>query len=495
MNPFKSTVAPLERLNKIIDNFNFRNASIFLIILGISIRLFHFLLNRSLWLDEAMLSNNIINRNYLQLLQPLDERQIAPVGFLMVQKFMISTFGVSEYSLRAFPTLAGILSIILFYFLFRKIAGEKVACAGLLFFIFGKFLYYHSTEAKQYYMDVFAYIIAFYYLYFKTPDFRSLKSIISKGVIGAVLIWFSHCTVFFLVSIGFAIMIEIIHSGKFKSAAGFLLMCFIWIISFGINYYFFLFNHSSQSIQESAFITEGYLPPEGPLKDTLLWLFPLLKQSVTYPVSISSALPLIILICFGIWYILKNKEYRLLTLALPFLIHIILSLLYIYPFGGRFNLYIGTLFILYITLGLKAVAVEVRLIGIPIALLTLFLNIFDPAKTSFRPVEFEEMKPALKYIQDHKNENDIVYIHFASMPSFRFYKDKYPLGNSEIIPGSGFDNDFNLISTKDRVWLLLTHFDDSEKFYIMEKCSSSGTLMEQFDYGGALTLLYSFAEK
>jgi hypothetical protein len=489
----------LEKLNEKIDNFNFRIVSISLIILGISIRIYHFLLNRSLWLDEAMLSNNIVNRDYLQLLQPLDERQIAPIGFLMVQKFLVNTFGVSEYSLRAFPTLAGIISIIFFYLLFRKIAGEKIACAGLLFFIFGKLLIYHSTEAKQYYMDVFVYILAFYYLYFKTPDFRSLKSIISTGLGGAVLIWFSHCTIFFLASIGFALAVEIIYSRKFKSIAGFLTMCSIWIISFGINFYFFLFNHSSQTIQESAFMAAGYLPPEGPLKDVLLWFFPLLKKSVTYPFNISSLLPLVLLICLGIWYVFKNKKYRFLTLALPFLIHIILSFLYIYPFGGRFNLYLGTIIILFIVLGLKAMALRVKVIGMSIAIFALLLIIYQPARYSFVPVEFEEMKPALKYIQEHRNENDVIYIHFPSLPSYRFYKDKYPLGESVIFEGSpglpGFDRDFESIINYDIVWLMLTHFDDSEKSYIMEKCNREGKLIEQYEYGGALTLLYSFADK
>ena len=481
-----------------LDELRFRILAIFLITLGISIRLYHFIMNRSIWLDEAMLSNNIINRSYIQLLQPLDERQIAPIGFLMVQKFFISTFGVSEYSLRAFPLIAGILSIILFYFLLRKIGGERFACAGLLFFIFGKLLIYHSTEAKQYYMDVFVFIISYYYLHLKTTDFNSLKSVICKGLLGAILIWFSHCTVFFLASIGIILAIEILFHRNFSSVSGFMIMVVLWLGSFGINYYFFLSNHSSQSIQESAFMVAGYLPPEGSLAGKIGWLMPLLKQSVTYPLNIDSLYPLLILISIGLWFVIVTKEYRLLALILPFLIHILLSFLYIYPFGGRFNLYFGAAAILFISLGLKAVAVKLKMFGLLIALIIITFLIYNPAKYSFKTVEFEEMKSALRYIQEHKNDNDLLYIHFASMPAYRFYKETFPLKNLEIIEGSvaydGFERDFHLVSGKERVWVLLTHFDESDRKRIMEKSKGKGQLLEQYEYNGALTLLYSFAE-
>jgi len=487
-----------EVISKRIDGIIFKIISISLIVLGITIRLHHFIMNRSIWLDEAMLSNNIINRSYIQLLQPLDDRQIAPIGFLMVQKFFISTFGVSEYSLRAFPTFAGILSIILFYFLLKKIGGEKLACTGLLFFIFGKLLIYHSTEAKQYYMDVFVFMLSFYFLYFKTTDFNSIKAVICRGFIGAILIWFSHCAVFFLFSIGLVLALEIFLYRKSSFIKGFIIMIVLWLVSFFINYYFFLSNHSSQSIQESAFMIAGNLPPEGSLFSKLAWLVPFLKLSVTYPLNIDTLNLLLILMSIGCWFVIVTKEYRFLALILPFLIHIILSFLNIYPFGGRFNLYIAITVIIFISLGLKAIAVKVKMIGLPIALIIITHINYDPARFSFETVEFEEMKPALRFIEEHKIDNDVVYIHYASLPAYRFYKGTSPLTNSEIIEGTvahdGFERDFHLISGKKRVWVLLTHFNDTDRKSIMEKSNSSGKLLEQYEYRGALTLLYTFAE-
>lgn len=490
----------IEQLNNRINKFDFRTYSLLLIVLGIGLRLYHLLLNRSLWLDEATLSNNIVSRDYLQLLNPLDYKQIAPVGFLIIQKFLISTFGVNEYALRALPALAGIFSIIIFYFLLKNIGGEKLAFTGLLFFIFGKFLIYHSTEAKQYSSDVFAYLLAFYLLYFKSIDYKSFCSVVSKGLIGAIIIWFSHCSVIFLASIGIALAVEILYYRRYNSIGGYLIMCFIWLISFGLNYFFFLFNHASREAQEISFVSAGYLPPAGTIKDGILWLLPELQKSLTYPIGITYfPFLLTLLFCTGFWYVVKYRQYRLLALALPILIHIILSFYYLYPFGGRFILYNSTFFIIYIVLGIKVIATRVKVVGIPIAGLVLFLAILNPAAHSRTPIRFEEIKSSLKYLQTHKNDNDVIYIQYNSIPAYKFYQDKFPLINSEIINGSssnaGFDKDFEYFKNFKRVWLILTHFNDADKNYIFEKCNSSGKIVEQYEYGGAVTILYSFGDK
>lgn len=77
-------------------------------------QLSQYLYNRSLWADEAVLALNIVNRSYLELLQPLDYDQAAPIGFLIVEKFAVQLFGDNEYSLRLFPLLSGIISLLLF---------------------------------------------------------------------------------------------------------------------------------------------------------------------------------------------------------------------------------------------------------------------------------------------------------------------------------------------------------------------------------------------
>ncbi len=56
-------------------------------LLGISLAIYQFFYNRSLWNDEAALALNIIDKSFSQLLQPLDYKQVAPIAYLFVEKF------------------------------------------------------------------------------------------------------------------------------------------------------------------------------------------------------------------------------------------------------------------------------------------------------------------------------------------------------------------------------------------------------------------------
>ena len=58
------------------------------ILLGILLRLRQYVEARPLWLDEAMLSLNILTRSFQGLLQPLDQDQTAPVPFLWGEKLL-----------------------------------------------------------------------------------------------------------------------------------------------------------------------------------------------------------------------------------------------------------------------------------------------------------------------------------------------------------------------------------------------------------------------
>lgn len=81
-------------------------------LLGISLAIYQFFYNRSLWNDEAALALNIIDKSFSQLLQPLDYKQVAPIAYLFVEKFLTLLMGKSEYALRIFSLVAFILSIL-----------------------------------------------------------------------------------------------------------------------------------------------------------------------------------------------------------------------------------------------------------------------------------------------------------------------------------------------------------------------------------------------
>ncbi len=122
--------------------------------LGILVRAIRYLLDFPLWPDEAYLAHNFLDRNYLELLKPLDFGQVAPLLYLWIQKAAVTVGGFSEYSLRLFAFAGSIASL----FLFRQLATRLLQGLARLLAI-GTFavaypLVRYAAEAKPYGSDM-----------------------------------------------------------------------------------------------------------------------------------------------------------------------------------------------------------------------------------------------------------------------------------------------------------------------------------------------------
>ena len=114
--------------------FNWPILPYLIIAFGVAMRFIQYLSNRSIWADEAVLALNIVNRSYLELMQPLDYDQGAPIGFLFLEKLAIQILGNNEYALRLFPFICGIGSLFLFYELGKKLISKSAIIISLLLF-------------------------------------------------------------------------------------------------------------------------------------------------------------------------------------------------------------------------------------------------------------------------------------------------------------------------------------------------------------------------
>ena len=71
---------------KSIKAIRWNNLNLLVFAVGIILPCIQYIFNRSLWLDEATLSLNIVGKSALELLHPLDYLQVAPVLFLEISK-------------------------------------------------------------------------------------------------------------------------------------------------------------------------------------------------------------------------------------------------------------------------------------------------------------------------------------------------------------------------------------------------------------------------
>lgn len=125
----------------------------FVLLLGTFLRLFEYFRNRPLWLDETMLALGIGRHGYAGLLGPLDYDQTAPPLFLWGLKTVSLLGGMSEYTLRLLPLLAGLALPWVVWRVVRALGGPVAGLiAATLAALSGPLIYY-SAEAKPYSLD------------------------------------------------------------------------------------------------------------------------------------------------------------------------------------------------------------------------------------------------------------------------------------------------------------------------------------------------------
>src|SRR5690242_14202841 len=90
-----------------------RGAAAAAVLVGIALRLWQLLSFPAVWVDEAALVRNVLDRDAASLLAPLDYGQVAPPGLLVGAKLATALLGDSEIALRLLPFAAGIAAVVL----------------------------------------------------------------------------------------------------------------------------------------------------------------------------------------------------------------------------------------------------------------------------------------------------------------------------------------------------------------------------------------------
>jgi 4-amino-4-deoxy-L-arabinose transferase-like glycosyltransferase len=126
-----------------------------LLAIGIGLRIWQYAADMSFWFDELSVARNIHERSLGVLLsQPLDYVQVAPVGFLALEKISTVVLGPSDLALRVVPLLCGIAALFLFWRLATRMLAPRAATIALALFAIGPVFIRYAAEVKQYGVDV-----------------------------------------------------------------------------------------------------------------------------------------------------------------------------------------------------------------------------------------------------------------------------------------------------------------------------------------------------
>jgi hypothetical protein len=439
-----------------------------IVLVAIFFRLRLYFFNRVLWLDELLLTHNLIEKDFGDFFSSLNYGQSAPIFFLVIEKSLNLIQPRSEYLLRLFPLICGLAAVILFGFLARMVHPRA------FIFLLGAFALtyrpvYYASEVKQYSSDIFIAILLMWLGVWFMKDLTH-KKILLLGLIGAVSIWLSHPAIFTLAGIGISLIISAFVRREYKSVVWLGVIGIIWLAVFGLQYKLTM-THLTENAHLFEYWDSGFMP--SPPWSDWNWFLTSWNKFLQYcGYSQSLAFFLTATYILGI-VIAVNINWRLsLMLIIPFLITLIASYFHAYPFSRRLILFLlpgiilGAGFTLewLISLFPKYTKYWISFLRLVLAVLLVIIPIINTWKIIDHPVNRENVLPYIKYLARNRKANDKIYLYYPAQHAFFYYGDQYGIAKEDYFIGTKswadpkkYNIDIDQLRGNKRVWFFFVH--------------------------------------
>jgi len=481
------------------------------VLVGAGLRIRAYLANRSLWLDEAMLAINVLRRSFVELLQPLDHHQAAPVGFLWLEKTATICFGPGEMALRLVPLVASLASLPLFLMLARRMLDARGAVIAIGLFAIAQPLVYFASEAKQYSLDVFFAIAILLSAVRFHQDALGIGRAALLVCVGIAATWFSHPAIFVLAGAGATLFVVNFRKDPLRAW----IMGWIgaaWLVSFAIGYWLFM-RPIANDPHMANYWQKAFLPSPTPsittLQTYLKSFFALFADTLELTVAGLSAAAFV-LGCAAMLQCAKSRAVGWLVLT-PVGFLAAAALMKRYPLDGRLILFITPMLFLLIAAGVES-AWKFKIgkvsVGLMLLIMLSIMPVFKAVQTLKFPRQRQEIRPVLEHVSDHAQAGDVVYLYEGSHRAFEYYSlvsDRYVPKQVTLIHGKRFQNDWRAyrqdldqIDGKGRVWVVFSHVHEwselNEERLLVHWLDQMGRRQEELATRGASVYLYDLRD-
>jgi hypothetical protein len=510
---------------------------------GILLRIAQYLANRSIWHDEALLALNFFDLPLTDLVKPLEFGQAAPIGFLLTEEVVARFFGFSEYALRLFPLICGLVAIPLFVWLARRILSSLAVPVAILLFVVADGLIYYASEVKPYETDVAAAVGLLAAGVLITDDTRRLSrtTTLVIGFCGIALIALSFPAVLILASVAAAFAASLAANwSRTRLRAPESVVLVSWgLTSIGIT----IFGLTrGRSIREAFEHGSGrFLGVSG--SSSPLHTVNTLGTNIAQAIGFSQDAPYtqimkLALVCavVGAAILLRRNWVHLTMLVLPIVFLLAASAAHAYPISERTTLFLVPSIILLIAEGIGQLVLWVPSRARVLAAITLVALVAGgpvllAAKRLVHPRTHEEIKPVLRFVRDHWRPGDALYVHWGAQYALLYYDEceclrlsaqgghtpLWPLKPARSATEKGqaalpespnvmlgrylgnnagpYIQDLNRVRDHRRVWFLYTHLISTREQALVEntllrRLSSFGERINGIDRTGAHAYLY-----
>ena len=463
-------------------------------VIAIVLRCIHYFGRSSMWLDELASAFNISERSFYQLAtETLNFNQVAPLGFLWLQKLSTVIFGVNDHAFRFFPFVLSLIAIGLFLAICKNfLKGIPLLGAYTLFGLSVAMVFY-GGESKQYSGDVTT------ALFLVWSGLRLIRGKVKLSLVwiialaGSLLIFCSMPSVVIAPFVLLWVLVRMIKGHTELPRMHFAIVAISWAFACLLLTYYAKFIISTDTQQAmSDYWSRGFAPISS-AGDFIQWIVMKIQKELSFSLAWLAAdiIPQLGYIAWAIFilsipgtiFLLKQHGTLATVLLSPIIIALSLSIMRLLPFDGRVSIY--ATWPLLITgmagvVALKQWAPKIFLPGISTAialLVSLPIGLLLVAAPPLHPpYNGQSAQPVLKELRKQMQPDDILYVYFKSKYAIRFYGPKE--GITKYVPGRGYSTvepilrDLDSLRGNKRVWFFFSQwtprqpYPDSIKSYL-----------------------------
>jgi len=310
---------------------------------GLLLRVLEYTDNRQLYMDEGFILENFTESPIWDLHTVLKHDQLAPPGFLILERIMVRLPFPVIPSARFIPFVAALAAMFYFPKVARRYLDPRAVPLATALFALGDYSIYYASEIKQYSVEVALALMALGLAARDEDESREeyRKRFTVLAVFGIVAVWFSFPLVFSLAGIGLAGLATQIHRKDWKHAGLWAAIGLAWLVSFGG-----CFLVSDRIVTKAPFLRVWWdfaflrIPPHSMAEAVgVFWQFVNVVVDPTGVVTpaphvwtglLGSALGLI-----GLAALTKRSPSKALIVAAPIVFAAAAAALKHYPFHGR----------------------------------------------------------------------------------------------------------------------------------------------------------------
>jgi hypothetical protein len=241
-----------------------------------------------------------------------------------------------------------------------------------------------------------------------------------------------------------------------------------WILAFAVDYFFFIYQHPSQSYMVEYW-KDYFLSTNIFSSDFWIFLFNSFKNIFEYLLRFGKlSVFALMLYLVGLYSLINQRNYRFLILLIsPIIIHLLLSMLKLYPFINRLILYQIPLYYITISIGIFSILrlllkqKYIEYFSYYILLIFIFFSSFQLYRNF--PQEHEEIKKSIVFFNANKNLREPIYIYYGASPAFKFYNEIGLIDLSQNPTYFGLNHRLNFndyiieIPKNGKFWIIFSH--------------------------------------